>query len=120
MKFSDYKRNKKKVVGVQDSDIFFRSSANGWSLDNRFSQFGKHNYVCRNVKLNKGVTEFKIADTHYSNINFGESKQFSAIPNRRYVDLTNNTQNNGRIFRTEETTADIFIDTENGLKILIR
>ena len=107
-----------KIVGELESDIFFRSSANGWSTENRFMQFAPDGYVCRNVKLNAGKTEFKIADGNYRNVDFGGRTD---VPNRYYVTLRPNVSENAVIVREAETTADVFIRTSgNGMSILIR
>lgn len=120
-KFKNWKRNKMRIIGTIESGIFFRSSANNWTTENQFLQFAENGYVCRNVKLNKGITEFKIADNSYSRINFGKSHK-ATVPNRYYTDLISGTNENAKIYRSEAGTADIFIttDKENNLSVFIR
>lgn len=55
---------------LEKSGLFFRSNVNGWSLGDEFVVHG-NTLVCRNVKIKKGLNEFKIADAYWRDVDLG-------------------------------------------------
>lgn len=107
---------RKKKITNSHSGIYYRSNTNHWSLNNEFSTLADGSYVLRNVKIFKGLNEFKIADSKWtSNCNYGAVSNEPFMLYHNYV-MSSNSNQNIRLIAHNEYVVDIFLKkSDNGM-----